>query len=39
METGLGEGPDDGVWAVVRETKTDRAGALGSAAIDTGAME
>lgn len=40
METGLGEGPEDGGrWAVVRETKPDRPGALGSAAIGTGAME
>lgn len=32
-------GREDGGWVVDREAKTDRAGALGSAAIGTGAME
>lgn len=39
METGLGEGREDGVWAVDRVAKTERAGALGSVAIGTGGMD
>lgn len=39
METGLGEGREDGVWEVDRVAKTERAGALRSAAIGTGAMD